>query len=298
MKAKVFGIDGKETTSIELPKVFETEYKPRVIKRAVQSIQTARLQAKGADPRAGLKTTAVYIGMRGKPTPMRTINTDKARLPRTKNRRYLLYGQVRRVTQAVGGRTPHAPKAWKVIFEKINKKEKQLGLKSAIAASTMKDLVETRFVFDAELPIIVEDKFEATNKTQKVVDILTKLGVGKDLENAKGKIRRRSGRGKIRGRTRKIKKSVLIVTGENSPVLKASRNLPGVEAVTANSLNAELLAPGTEAGRLVVWTTGAINALDETKAKKEVKTAKKVVKKKIVKKRAIKKVVKKKTTKK
>jgi large subunit ribosomal protein L4e len=274
MKGKVFGIDGTSKSDVTLPAVFETEYKPKLIKRAVMAMQTARLQPKGHDPRAGLKTTALYLGMRGKPTPQRTINTDKARLPRMKNRKYLLYGRVARIPQSVGGRRAHGPKAIKVIAEKINKKERKLALQSAIAATISKELVEKRFIVEGSLPVIVDDTFEGTDKTQKVIKILTKIGIGKDLENARGKTRRRAGKGKARGRTKKQKKSVLIVSGKNSPLLKASRNLPGVDAVTVNSLNVELLAPGAEAGRLVVWTKSAIEGLEN-------KTVKKVVTKKV-----------------
>ena len=94
---------------------------------------------------------------------------------------------------------------------------------------------------------------------------MNKIGVGKDLDNAKSKIRKRAGKGKARGRVWKQKKSVLIVTGKNSPVLRASRNLPGVDAVTVRSLNVDLLAPGAQAGRLVVWTKSALKELDEKK---------------------------------
>jgi large subunit ribosomal protein L4e len=294
MKTKIYGIDGSSKNTIDLPKVFETEYKPVLIKRAVLAIQTAKKQAKGADPKAGFKTTAEYLAVRDKPTPRRTINTNKARLPRTKNRRYLLHGRVGRVAQSVGGRSPNSPKAWKISVEKINKKEKKLALESAIATTAMKNLVEKRFIFENELPIIIDNEFEKTGKTKLVTEILEKIGVGKDIKNAKEKIRRRAGKGKARGRTKKVKKSILIITGNNVPVLKASRNLPGVDSVTIKSLNVELLAPGAEAGRLVVWTKSAIDALELKNNKKE-KTEKKekFSEKKIVKKKTIKKSVKK-----
>jgi len=271
MKANVIGIDGSAKGSIELPAVFETEYKPRLIKRAVHAIQTARLQPKGANPRAGKETTATYMGYRGVPAYRRTINVEHARLPRMKNKGALLYGRVARVPHAVGGHAAHPLKAWEILAENINKKEKRLALKSAIATTTMKELVEKRFIVEKELPIVVEDSFEDVKKTKEVLEILNKVGVGKDLENARGKIRKRAGRGKARGRVWKMKKSVLIVAGKNSPILKASRNLPGVDAVTAQSLNVELLAPGTEAGRLVVFTKSAIIELGKEKEVSEVK---------------------------
>jgi len=272
-KANIFGIDGKVLAQMELPSVFSTEYKPSLIQRAAQALQTTKKQPKGANPRAGKMNTARYKGYRGVPAKHRTINVEHARLPRLKNRGALLYGRVASVPHAVGGPAAHPLKSWETIVEEINKKERRLALKSAIAATADKKLVEMRFIVENELPIIVEDKFEETAKTNDVLEILGKIGAGKDLENARGKIRHRAGRGKSRGRVWKAKKSVLIVTGKNSPVLKAARNLPGVDTVTVKSLNVDLLAPGAEAGRLVVWTKSAVEELNEDK--KEIKVAKK-----------------------
>jgi len=65
----------------------------------------------------------------------------------------------------------------------------------------------------------------------------------------------------MRGRRYKQRKSILIVTGDEP--LRAARNLAGVDAVAVDQLNAELFAPGTEAGRLTVWTESAIRRLEE-----------------------------------
>ncbi|MDI6847471.1 MAG: 50S ribosomal protein L4, partial [Candidatus Bathyarchaeia archaeon] len=73
----------------------------------------------------------------------------------------------------------------------------------------------------------------------------------------------RAGKGKRRGR--KIKQAVgpLIVVAENRGVIKAARNVPGVDIVTVDNLNAEILAPGTHPGRLTIWTSSAIERLNE-----------------------------------
>ncbi len=65
----------------------------------------------------------------------------------------------------------------------------------------------------------------------------------------------------MRGRRYKQRKSILIVTG--SEPLRAARNLAGVDAVTVDQLNTELLAPGTHAGRLTIWTESAIKRLEK-----------------------------------
>jgi large subunit ribosomal protein L4e len=63
----------------------------------------------------------------------------------------------------------------------------------------------------------------------------------------------------MRGRRYKQRKSLLIVTGEFP--LKAAQNLAGVDVVTFDQLNTELLAPGTLPGRLTVFTESALMKL-------------------------------------
>ncbi|MCZ7372283.1 MAG: 50S ribosomal protein L4, partial [Candidatus Methanoperedens sp.] len=53
------------------------------------------------------------------------------------------------------------------------------------------------------------------------------------------------------------------VTAEDKGLAKAARNLPGVDIITMDKLNAELLAPGTSAGRLTIYTESAIAKLEE-----------------------------------
>ncbi|MDH7564851.1 MAG: 50S ribosomal protein L4, partial [Candidatus Bathyarchaeota archaeon] len=38
-------------------------------------------------------------------------------------------------------------------------------------------------------------------------------------------------------------------------------NIPGLDVVTVNNLNTELLAPGTHMGRLTLWTNSAVAQL-------------------------------------
>ena len=61
-KVNVYSLKGDITDEIELPEIFEETYRPDVIKRAVISIQTARIQPWGANPMAGKRTTAKSMG--------------------------------------------------------------------------------------------------------------------------------------------------------------------------------------------------------------------------------------------
>ncbi|MCR4368433.1 MAG: 50S ribosomal protein L4 [archaeon] len=274
MKAHVILIDGKKGKEMELPKQFSASVDMGLIKRAVQAIQSARAQTHYPTPLAGRDNTAEYIGMRGKPQMHRIINTETARKPKLKNRRSILSGQTAGIPAVVGGPRAHPPKQGKQWEEKINKKEKQKATESAIAATTSSKLAKERgHIFSEELkfPVIIEDKFEGSKKTSDVKAALEAIGVWADVEKAKAKRQLRAGKGKKRGRKYKKRKSVLIVTGQKAQVFKGARNLEGVDVVCIDSLNANLLAPGAQPGRLTLWTESAIKAL--ASEKKEAKIA-------------------------
>ncbi|MFD1642509.1 50S ribosomal protein L4 [Halohasta litorea] len=242
MQATVRDLNGDDAGSIDLPEVFETHFRPDLIQRAVVAAQANRKQAYGADEFAGLRTPAESLGSG------RGMSHD----PRQD-------GVVRRVPHAVSGRKAHPPKADKDQGKTINRKERQLATRSALAATVDTERVADRghqFDEDLELPLVVSDEFEDLVKTQEVVSLLEELGVAEDIERADEGKKVRAGRGTTRGRKYQEPKSILFVTsGEPS---KAARNLAGADVATASEVNVEDLAPGTHAGRLTLFTESAI----------------------------------------
>ncbi len=259
----VFSSRGEKVSDVTLPSVFHSAYQPLLIRRAVLAVESTKFQPKGKKPGSGRNNTAEYIGVRGKHTPYRTINVGHARLPRLRNRRAILYGKVAAVPQAVGGPESHPPKVEARLEEYINTKERKKAIASAIAATVDAKLVKARgHRFDEKMyPLIVDKTFTQLSKTKDVVKALEALHVNTDVENAKQTRTRRAGKNKNRGRPYKQKKSVLIVTQATQPIYSAARNLPGVDVVALNELNAAHLAPGTAAGRLTIWSQEAITAL-------------------------------------
>jgi large subunit ribosomal protein L4e len=246
MKANVKALNGSVLREIELPAVFGEEYRPDLIKRAVLAFQSEHYQPHGADPYAGMRTSAEGWGSK----------RGVSKIPRLKNG-----SRAAKVPQTKGGHPAHAPKAEKILVEKINKKEKAKAIRSAIAATVNTSLVRARgHKFEGEAAVIVEDAFESLTKTAEVRSVLVTLGLEADLIRARESRNIRAGRGKIRGRKYKQAKSVLIVT---AGTFAAGRNLAGVDCVAVTSLNANVLAPGTDAGRLTVWTEAAIRKLGE-----------------------------------
>lgn len=242
MQATIRDLNGDDAGTLELPEIFETHYRPDLIKRAVLAAQANRKQAYGADEFAGLRTPAESLGSG------RGMSHD----PREN-------GVARRVPHAVSGRKAHPPKAEKELGKKINDKERKLAVRSALAATTNPELVRERghqFDDDLELPLVVSDDFEDLLKTQEVVDLLEKLGVYADIERSDENKKVKAGRGKTRGRKYTRPKSILFVTSEEPS--RAARNLAGADVATAANLSAEDLAPGTHAGRLTIFTESAL----------------------------------------
>jgi large subunit ribosomal protein L4e len=246
MKAQVKTLDGGVTKSIDLPEIFSEEYRPDLIKKAVMALQSTRRQPHGSYPFAGICSSAVGWGS----------GRGSSHVPRIKNG-----SRAAKVPQAKGGREAHPPKVAKILIKEINQKEKQKAFRSAVAASINAELIKGRgHTFEGAVPIVFEDKFETLGKTSELITVLTAAGIYNDIERAKDSKKVKAGRGKMRGRRFKQRKSLLIVTAEK-PLL-AARNLAGVDVVTVDSLNVEHLAPGMLAGRLTVWTESALVRLE------------------------------------
>jgi large subunit ribosomal protein L4e len=67
----------------------------------------------------------------------------------------------------------------------------------------------------------------------------------------------------MRGKAKRFAVGPLFVVGEDKGLGKAARNLTGVDVVEAKNLNVRVLAPGTDAGRLTVWSESALKVLDQ-----------------------------------
>ena len=55
----------------------------------------------------------------------------------------------------------------------------------------------------------------------------------------------------------------MVVVSGLCDAVKASKNLPGVDVITADDLGVMHIAPGADAGRLTLWTEKAVEKLNE-----------------------------------
>ncbi len=250
--SKIFDLEGKEVGKVRLPAIFKTSLRPDVIKRAVVAIQSHRFQQQGRNVFAGKRTTAESRG----------VGLGISRIPRLK-------GPSQRGAFApgtVGGRAAHPPMVGKKNYKKIPRKEMRLALRSVVAATGSKETVASRgHVVDdvPDFPLVVMDEIQLLKKTQEVKDAFIQLGVWPDIYRVRESRKVRAGKGKRRGRKFKQAVGPLLVINENEGIVEATRNILGVDIVTIEGLNVELLAPGTHPGRLTIWTSSTIEKVDD-----------------------------------
>lgn len=262
MKAKIMSTSGSHGNEIIFPKQFNEQIRPDLIKRAVLSIQSNNLQPYGASLVAG-KQHVTKISRR-RHNYKGSYGHGISRVPRKimsrNGTRFNWVGALAPGT--TGGRQAHPPKAIKIITLKINKKERRKAIRSALSASIVKEFVKKRGHIVDTYPLVVENNAEKIEKTKDVILMLQKLGLKDELARSQVK-KVRAGKGTMRGRKYKRKKGPLIVVSNNCNLIKAANNIPGVEVVTVDKINVELLAPGSDYGRLTIYTEGAITRIND-----------------------------------
>lgn len=245
MRVKVYDLDGTEEDETELPRVFDSDVRDDIIKRASEAHRAKSRRSHGSNPKAGFRTSAESWG----------AGRGVAMVPRIKNGRRAAI-----VPQAIGGRKAHPPKAEKDFSKKVNRKERRSAIRSAIAATARPDLVRARGHASVG-PVVAVDGLESLDRTAEVRSFLKSVDLWADIERAKEGTRERSGKGKSRGRRKRKPKSVLFVVSVDRGVKRGARNLPGVDVSTVEDLGIEELAPGGNPGRLTVYTEGALEEL-------------------------------------
>ena len=255
MKITTLSINGKTEDEIELPSVFLTPIRKDLIHKAYTNLNTNKFQRQGRHPTAGMDVVA-----RSNDPP---TGHGTARIARLRGGGGGRQGEAGGVASTRGGRQAHPPTSQKNIVKKINKKEKKLALCSAIAATCSKDLVESRGHIVEKIenfPIIVSDELENVSKAKDLEKVIDDLNLGDDVSRLTSR-KNRTGKSLLRGRPKKVGKSVLFVTKNPKNLAKACGSFPGVEVSSASSLSVLDLAPGSDPIRLTVYSKSAIDEL-------------------------------------
>ncbi|MDO8511012.1 MAG: 50S ribosomal protein L4 [Nanoarchaeota archaeon] len=265
MKLPIVNSGNKKTGDMNMPSQFKEEFRPDLIKRAVHALWSKARQAYGTDPLAGLRHSSKVSKRRRKYRGCYGFGISRINR-KILSRRGTRFNWVGAFSpQAVGGRRSHPPKVEKVLERRINKKENRKAIRSAMSATLLKEVVAGRgHKLPVEYPFVVSSAVESLSKTKDIEQLLLDLGFADELaRSAQKKVR--AGMGTMRGRKYQRKKGVLIVASVDCPLLKAAKNVPGVDAVEVKALNAELLAPGADAGRVTLWTEKAVQKVADEK---------------------------------
>jgi len=242
-----------------MPRIFSIKPRKDLIRKASEISFSKNKQVQGRNKRAGLRNTAKGWG----------TGHGISRAPRIKGSGFPTARNVGRVPFAKGGRRAHPIKTEKIVKKKINKKVNKLSLISAISASGDLDWVKNRgHLIDKvpEIPLVIDDKIQTVKKTKLMYSIFSELGLEDELVKVKEGKKIRAGKGKRRGRKYKNKKSILIVIKDDFGIVKASRNIPGVDVIKFENLSIANLAPGGLSGRLILWVQSAFNDLKNYEA--------------------------------
>ncbi|GAB4836771.1 60S ribosomal protein L4 [Ancistrocladus abbreviatus] len=245
------------TPTVALPDVMKAPIRPDIVTFVHSNMSKNSRQPYAVSKRAGHQTSAESWG----------TGRAVSRIPRVPGGGTHRAGQGAFGNMCRGGRMFAPTKIWRRWHRKINVNMKRYAVVSAIAASAIPSLVMARghrIESVPELPLVVSDAAEAVEKTSAAMKILKQVGAFPDAEKAKDSHSIRPGKGKMRNRRYISRKGPLIVyAAEGAKIVKAFRNIPGVDICHVDRLNLLKLAPGGHLGRFVVWTKSAFEKLDE-----------------------------------
>jgi len=257
----------KNAVSMTLPAVFLSPIRPDVVNFVHTNMAKNHRQAYSVFQKAGHQVSAASWG----------TGRAVARIPRVHGGGTSRSGQGAFGNMCRGGRMFNPTKTWRKWHRKINVNQRRYAVSSALAASAVPALVMARghrISEVPEVPLVLNSEVEALNKTQKAIEVLKNLGAFADVEKVKASRGLRAGKGKGRNRRFVQRRGPLVIYSEDNGIVKAFRNIPGVDTCCVTRLNLLQLAPGGHVGRFCVWTQGAFDKLDslygtQTKASKE-----------------------------
>jgi large subunit ribosomal protein L4e len=158
-------------------------------------------------------------------------------------------------------------KTWRRWHRKVNSTQKRYAIVSALAASAVPALVMARghrVEKVAEVPLVVSnDAVKGLQKTSAAVKLLKSLNAFDDVQKVKDSKKIRPGQGKARNRRYVQKRGPLVVFDQKTDLVRAFRNIPGVELASVNRLNILQLAPGGHVGRFVIYVQDAFQKLEQ-----------------------------------
>lgn len=258
----VYSLSGETSSSnVVVPAIFKAPIRTDIVHSVWTGVAKNKRQAYAVASNAGEQTSAESWG----------TGRAVARIPRVGGGGTHRSGQAAFGNMCRGGRLFAPTKVWRKWHVKVNHNQKRYATASAIAATAVAPLVLARghrAEKIPEVPLVVSSELETISKTKDAVAALKAVGAGADVARVIKSKTLRAGQGKLRGRRFTQRKGPLVVYAEDKGLVKAFKNIPGVETANVKSLSLLQLAPGSHLGRFVIWTESAIALLDDIWASK------------------------------
>jgi len=251
-------VDNKDKVEsyVKLAAVFAAPIRADLVNDVHTRMNKNRRQPYAVSKYAGAQTSAESWG----------TGRAVARIPRVAGGGTHRSGQGAFGNMCRGGRMFAPTKIWRRWHRKISVDQRRYALVSSLAASAIPALVMARghrIEGIPEVPLVVDTKaVENIDKTNKAVHFLKQIGAYSDVERVIESRHLRPGKGKLRNRRYIQKKGPLVVYHNKSPLVRALRNIPGVDILNVSRLNLLKLAPGGHLGRFIIWTHEAFEQLD------------------------------------
>ncbi|KAI9830036.1 MAG: hypothetical protein M1819_005866 [Sarea resinae] len=245
-----------------LPAVFKAPIRPDIVQSVHTGMAKNKRQPYAVSEKAGHQTSAESWG----------TGRAVARIPRVSGGGTHRAGQAAFGNQCRSGRMFAPTKVWRKWHQKINLGQKRFATASALAASSVPALLLARGHHVStvpEVPLVISSTAfsgAAIAKTAAALALLKTVGAGADVAKVSNSRKIRAGKGKLRGRRHRQRRGPLVVYNpdeDGKELVRAFRNLPGVETSSVFALNLLQLAPGGHLGRFIVWTSSAFSALDK-----------------------------------
>lgn len=249
--------DGSAGNAVPLPDVMKAPMRPDVVSFVHSNVSKNSRQPYAVSSKAGHQTSAESWG----------TGRAVSRIPRVPGGGTHRAGQGAFGNMCRGGRMFAPTKIWRRWHRRIPVNQKRYATASAIAASAVPSLVAARghrIETVPEIPLVISDSAEGIEKTSQAIKVLKQIGAYADAEKAKDSQAIRAGKGKMRNRRYVSRKGPLIVyASEGAKLVRAFRNIPGIDICHVSRLNILRLAPGGHLGRFIIWTKSAFEKLDE-----------------------------------
>lgn len=235
--------------------VFSVAIRPDVVQFVHTNMAKNKRQPYAVSRKAGMQHSAESWG----------TGRAVARIPRIAGSGTNRSGQGAFGNMCRKGRMFAPTKTWRRWHRKISINQRRYAVVSAVAATAVPSLVTARghrIEKVNEIPLVISSKVEQMQKTKDAIELLKKVNAYADIEKVKDSRKIRAGKGKMRNRRYTQRRGPLVIYEKDEGIVKAFRNLPGVELVSVTALNLLTLAPGGHLGRFCLWTEGAFSKLD------------------------------------